>query len=663
MRTDRPSAVGFSKGAEVTGGFAVRRLTITELILCAAACFAVAFGLWLLPIQPVHAQDEPPPAEVDDEAPPSEQADETPVAQAEPELAEFVGSGECADCHRGVVQDHEDSAHAQALLDVSRRKQGILGDFDAGDDVRNVQFPGEDAPRAFTEDDISLVMGAGRYTQRYVAEVDDEYVVLPAEWDTVNEVWLPFTPGEAWPGPEYDFVAQCAGCHTVGLDVERGRWEDEGVQCEACHGPGSTHVDLAKDAGRRPSEEEIAGIHAAIVVSPDAQICGQCHSQGMTPDSAHPFPVGFHAGTDLLAPDMFQLLPEDDAAAWYDSGHGRLNNMQFNEWLSSGHAGSLELLQGNAAAQDECLACHSGEVAFYGRVLAAYEDETLTGEPPAAPTLDTATVGVSCVTCHSAHAGDEEFQLVSDSYALCTSCHRNTDLVEPLHHPVVEMFEGQAVVDGVEGVPSVHFSQEEGPRCITCHMAGIPVGTAMLASHTWQPVIPGETADSPPDACSECHTGLTTADLESLVLDTQASVKSRLSVASARLGSVTPPETGTDAAAEYERVVTALAFVQNDGSLGVHNYGYADALLDEASSLLAGLSVPGAVLQPTQGAHPTATPTGLQPITVGPELPARTGLRPMTLILIGRVTLVLAVAALVLWWRSRRKARNEEGAP
>jgi predicted CXXCH cytochrome family protein len=497
-----------------------------------------------------------------------------------------------------------------------------------------------------------------------VYEIDrGEYAVLPAEWDVVNQVWLPYPLGDTWPSPESDFVANCAGCHTVGLEVERGRWVDVGVQCEACHGPGSNHVEVARDAGRRPDEEEIAQIHAAIVVSPDAQICGQCHSQGMTPDSAHPFPVGFHAGADLLDPAMFQLVSEDDTAAWFATGHGRLNNQQFNEWLTSGHARSLETMLGSPNAQDGCLTCHSGEVAFYERILAAYQDETLTGEPPAAPTIETVSAGVTCTTCHSPHAGDEEFLLARDSYDLCTSCHRNTELVEPLHHPVVEMFEGQAVVDTVEGTPSVHFSQEDGPRCITCHMAGIPVGSATLASHTFQPVIPGESADSPPEACSECHTGLTTSDLESLVLDTQGAIKSRLSTASARLGAITPPEAGTDADANYQRVVTALAFVQNDGSLGVHNYAYADALLDEATTLLAQLSVPGSVLQPTQGPHPTATPTGPQPIAVGPELPARTGLRPMTIIIIGSVTLVLIGAALVLAWRARRNARKQEAAP
>ena len=641
-----------------------RRLATLGLLLWVTGCLIALMAL-AAPAIPAVAQDEPPPPAEEEVLPEesSEPADDAQAATEAVEEKEFVGAGDCGDCHRGLAQNHEDTLHAQALLDVSRRKQGILADFDAGEDIRTIQFPGEDAPRAFTEDDIAYAIGAGRYMQRYVAEVDDQLMVLPATWDTVNGVWTPYTPAEEWPAPEYDFVAQCAGCHTVGLDVERGRWEDDGVQCEACHGPGSLHVELAEDAGRRPNEEEIAAIHAAIVLSPDAQICGQCHSQGATPDGTHPFPIGFHAGDPLLDPETFVLASEDDAAVWFDSGHGRLNNMQFNEWFSSRHADSLDTLRGSANAQDDCLACHSGDAAFYARIVAAYEDETLTGELPAAPTVETATTGVSCVTCHSPHDPEEDVSLLAaEPYDLCTSCHRNTELVSPVHHPVVEMFEGQALVDDIEGIPSVHFSAEEGPRCATCHMALVSVESMTLPSHTWQPVIPGETADSPPDACSTCHEGLSTSDLESLVLDTQASIKSRLSVASARLGSVTPPEAGTDAAADYERVVAAIAFVQNDGSLGVHNFAYADALLDEAAGLLSALSVPGATLEPTQGPHPTATPSAPQPITVSAEVPARTGARPMTLIIIGAIGVFLIGSAAIIWWRAWRY-RKQEKAP
>ncbi|MFN8373686.1 MAG: cytochrome c3 family protein [Anaerolineae bacterium] len=585
-------------------------------------------------------------------------------AQGDDEVPEYVGSSECQDCHRGLARDHADTPHALALQDVERNKDGILADFEQGADLRMVQFPGEDAPRPFTADDIVFAVGAGRYLQRYVYETpDEETVVLPAEWNTVTQTWQPYTLGATWPSPEYDWIQNCAGCHTTGLDLERGRWEDEGVQCEACHGPGSIHAEIADDAGSRPDDDELIEIHGAIVVSPDAQICGQCHSQGMAPDSAHPYPTAYRPGTQLLDPTIFQLVSEDDANAWYETGHGRLNNMQFNEWMSSAHASSLDTLTRSSSAQDGCVACHSGDYSFTERIRAVYEEGDLSGEPPASTTLATAQFSITCTTCHSPHtAAETEFNLVTTAYELCTSCHRNTDLVQPVHHPVAEMFEGQPIIDGVDGVPSVHFSAEDGPRCVTCHMSGVPIDGASLANHTWRPVIPGESVDSPPDACSECHTGLLPTDLQSLIEDTQASVRSRLSVARARLSSIAVPEEGSAASADYNRVVTALNFVQNDGSLGVHNYAYVDALLDHTSILLAQLSVPGASIEPTEGPAPTATPSQPEPIAVGMELPARTGFRPVTIIVISVVALILLGGSAFILRQARRKTGNQEAA-
>jgi hypothetical protein len=225
------------------------------------------------------------------------------------------------------------------------------------------------------------------------------------------------------------------------------------------------------------------------------------------------------------------------------------------------------------------------------------------------------------------------------------------------------MFEGLPVIDGVEGVPSVHFAAEEGPRCVTCHMPEVPVSGAPLSSHLWQPVIPGAAADTPPDSCSKCHDMLTTADLQSLVVDTQAAVRSRLTLAWARLGSVAQPEAAGESSQKYSRAAAALTFVQNDGSLGVHNYAYVDRLLNDASITLAELSVPGALLQPTEAPAPTATPSEPQPISVGLERPVHTGFRPITIILITAVVLILLIGSFVILRQGRHAAQNQETMP
>ncbi|MBL8153565.1 MAG: hypothetical protein JNM70_05215 [Anaerolineae bacterium] len=613
----------------------MRRVISLILLLGGVGC--IALGVWVIfATTPVYAQDNA------------------------PEEADYVGSGDCQDCHRNLVRDHSATPHGLALQETDRSKDAILGDFSQGADVRSVQFPGEAEPRPFEANDIAYAVGAGRHMQRYLYEVGErQYAVFPAEWDTVAQVWRPYTLGASWPDdPAYDWTQNCAGCHTTGLDLERGRWEDDGVQCEACHGPGSNHVEIADDAGGNPSDSELDEIHAAIQVTPDAQVCAQCHSQGTEP-GGHPYPVSYRPGGDLLQEGVFTLVTEDDPAFWWATGHGRANNMQFNEWLNSAHATSLETLKGSTSAQDECLTCHSGDYLFMERILELYEDEDLTGDPPEAVTLETAQMGLTCVTCHMGHPDDPtEYNLVDTAYGLCTTCHQNTSLIEPLHHPVLEMFEGRTVIEGIEGVASAHFSAEDGPRCVTCHMPSVPVGNITLASHTWRPVIPGEEADSPPDSCFGCHEDLTTADLQSLIEDTQKSIRERLSIGWARVASVTAPEGGTDAAGLYAEAVAALTFVQNDQSMGVHNYAYADQLLKAASERLARLSVPSANLQPTEGPAPTATPSAPQPVTISIEQEVPTGFRPMTIILMTAVVLILLIGSLLIMRLSRRQEGN-----
>jgi hypothetical protein len=225
------------------GELVMGRTIITWLLICGLGLIALGFAM-SLPMQSVRAQDDSTdaaPAQDDSATAPAQQD-----AAVSAEQAEYIGLNDCEDCHRNLARDHVKTPHALALQDVEKSKKAILGDFEQGADVRMVQFPGEDAPRPFTADDIVFAIGSGRYAQRYVYEVEKRvYAVFPAEWDTVNQVWQPYTRAESWPAPEYDFTNNCAGCHTTGLEVAKSKWEDEGVQCEACHGPGSIHKDLA----------------------------------------------------------------------------------------------------------------------------------------------------------------------------------------------------------------------------------------------------------------------------------------------------------------------------------------------------------------------------------------------------------------------------------
>lgn len=516
-------------------------------LLAALGCALVVGGLLLLQDQPVQAQ-----------------ADER----------EYVGSRECSSCHRSLSQAHNDTAHA---LTFSEDEDRILADFSQGEDMRQVQFPGEDSLRAFTADDIAFAVGSGRRIQRYVVETgDDEYQVLPAEWNIVTGAWQPLTMGDTWPSDAYDWGKNCAGCHTTGYNVERARWEDEGVECEACHGPGSEHLEVADDVGRRPDADELLELRASINNATDPQVCGQCHSRGTGPDNLA-YPAGYVPGMRLN--DVYQLVDLQDSAHWWVSGHASHKNMQYNEWAESGHARALASMLESEAADASCLTCHSADYAYNARVAAAVEDGDREGEAPEPVTLETASHGVTCISCHSLHTESLlPSNLVQETYALCTSCHSNAAVEPGVHHPVQEMYEGMPFIDGIPPRVGVHFVAEDGPTCTSCHMVAVPAEGASRVSHNLNPVLPGAklSAENLQDICSSCHGDeAELALLQKLIDDIQANTRARIDAARAAVTDTTP-----------DWVTRALDFVEGDGSLGIHNYAYSDAVLDAVDAEL-----------------------------------------------------------------------------
>lgn len=535
----------------------------------------IALGVaWLFLASPAQAQDDP---------------------EDDPER-EFVGSRLCMGCHRDVGPAHLESRHALTLSAAA--DSAVLGDFTQASDALAVQLPGEDAPRAVTLDDIAYAVGTGRTVQRYLVAVEGEaaenetapteYLVLPFEWNALSGQWQPYTLTDEWPAPEYDWEDQCAACHVTGYAADEAVWLEDGVQCETCHGPGSDHIAVVR--ARDASPEDVS---ASIVLSPDSAICGACHSQGAAADG-HPFPVDYVAGENLL--DDYSLIPPNDPAHWWPSGHASRKYMQFNEWLNSTHATSLEGLRSSEHAGDACLACHSADGAWaLAAAFAAEEGESdaEAEEAPAALTVETAAYGVECVSCHTIHqpaTGEDgepfEFLLSAEPYAMCVACHQDTDVTGVIHAPVKEMYEGETLIDGIEGVPSAHFAAAGGPTCVTCHMPRVPVDAGTRASHAFHPVMPGAALDAATlqDSCSICHADQVDAGaLQALIDDIQADTQARLEAARAAI---------TDESPDW--VDAALRFVEGDGSLGVHNYVYSDVLLDSVENELGLSDEPGA---------------------------------------------------------------------
>lgn len=83
----------------------------------------------------------------------------------------------------------------------------------------------------------------------------------------IHETWAGTLHSQAFSSPVFqeDWVKQgsadsCLECHTTGFDATTGKYSEEGVTCESCHGP------LQKEHPKNP-----------MPVTPDYTLCAKCH--------------------------------------------------------------------------------------------------------------------------------------------------------------------------------------------------------------------------------------------------------------------------------------------------------------------------------------------------------------------------------------------------
>lgn len=238
--------------------------------------------------------------------------------------AEFVGTQACAECHGDLVDSFNQTAHANIMTAVD----GEAPDFP----FSNVPNP----PEGYSWDDISYVIGGYRWkalfldNQGFLITGDAAQYNLENDALGVDAAFVPFHTGEQLP---YD--GECAACHTTGyspmgnqdgLPGMVGTFAQAGVQCEACHGPGSLHVNNPQ--AFRPT------------VDRDAQACEACHADGtLSPAAAD----GFIQHTDFIYEDIFA------------GKHALIDCVQCH----NPHAGVTPAREARAATTlTECAGCH-----------------------------------------------------------------------------------------------------------------------------------------------------------------------------------------------------------------------------------------------------------------------------------------------------------------
>jgi predicted CXXCH cytochrome family protein len=312
--------------------------------------------------------------------------------------------------------------------------------------------------------DVVLTYGGALEAQQYLtrrtnADGSFSYFVLPLQYNYQGD----FSNGSSddWPWRDYrsdlwydsgtdalrqpenadSFDNNCAGCHFTGYQLggsdadgwsaraivdANGAFDYDGdgrpelinTGCEACHGPGSEHLELSP----RGSHIVSPGL---LTPGRSAAICGSCHSR----------PLGIGAGMTGLALSADNEMPRSGI---------RRADFALNHTTRVSGAPADFFVSGDARA-------HYQQYSDHIRARHYRNPVRLT----------------TCTGCHSPHANSADIADMDTSgnpNALCTTCH--SPEANPELYPVGDHV---ANVTGVAG----HASLEElfGPYlCTECHM-------------------------------------------------------------------------------------------------------------------------------------------------------------------------------------------------
>jgi predicted CXXCH cytochrome family protein len=391
--------------------------------------------------------------------------------------ASYVGASACASCHAGEYWAWLGSHHRLAMQETG--ESTVLGDFNNAkfrhygvestffkcDSKFMVRTDGPDGKLADFE--IRYAFGVWPLQQYLIRFPGGRYQTLGIAWDSRaknegGQRWFPIYPNERvdpkdqlhWAGLYQNWNLQCAACHSTNLrkgydaasNTYKTTFSEINVACEACHGPGSRHVEWAKQA-RAPYSPQ--GDKGFVVLRTNWK-------------DAWKFPAA-------------------------DAKHAQRDR------------------PADAAAMNTCAACHArrSTIAEGGMPGAPLEDThrlALLTAPNYYPDgqqreevyvwgsflqTEMAQKGVTCMDCHDAHA----LTLRAEGNALCTRCHSAAAFDTEKHH--------------------FHKAGTKGAQCVECHMPAqnYMVIDARRDHGIRVPRPDLSPSLGSPNACTQCHAG------------------------------------------------------------------------------------------------------------------------------------------------------------
>jgi predicted CXXCH cytochrome family protein len=365
------------------------------------------------------------------DAPPASGVARKPASVA----LDFVGEEVCASCHAREAAIWNGSHHQLAMQRA--RVSTVLGDFSTTEfhyagvtstfRRRADQFLAEtDGPDgALHEYPIDYTFGVSPLQQYLVAFPGGRFQALEMAWDARRKEaggqrWFHLHPDERitsrdvlhWTGPTENWSSMCADCHSTNV---RKRYDartrsystsfaEISVSCEACHGPGSRHVEWARDRSKSEvnkglsialderrnvswSREPASGQPRRSVPRQserELEMCARCHSRRglIHEDHVHGQAVGDDYYVALLDDDLYYVDGQVKAEV-YEYG-SFIQSRMFAEGVTCTDCHDPHRPELRLSGDNLCLKCHSQQRYFTDKHHFHRED----------------SAGARCVACH-----------------------------------------------------------------------------------------------------------------------------------------------------------------------------------------------------------------------------------------------------------------------
>ena len=519
--------------------------------------------------------------------------------------AAYNGSTECGTCHMEAHNAWQESTHPTKMRVATEAT--VVGDWDTdpvitvGDDVQvTVHLTKAGNEHSVDLDgevyEVDYVLGGEGWMQQYLATIGNSRYVLPIQWNVATGEWAGYETADWYdssgvPVPiakDRSWDLNCAGCHVTGFDVEFNQtsgewvasWEELSVGCEACHGPGSLHIN-PPDGGSRSEY---------IWSTVDSTLCGSCHNRGTSVGKLGGEEAGYPldaAGHPYLPGDDMDLFFVSNGIYHPDDETSKVHRQQYPDYIGHPHSDSLTTILESERGAETCLKCHSTDY-----MLAVDDDK---------PSFDSVQFSIECVACHGPHGTDEDHDLRVERDQVCSQCHRTFDTPpgETVHHPQTEMVAGIINIPEIDGTPWM----DGDAVCADCHMPLVATSAVDydIASHSFYHINPAKSISlGMPNSCNvACHggqggTGEILSDVETLqyiegwranitglLPDAEANVEAAAQALADAEGYGFSEETIEAQTEVYNKTVLAKEYIVSDGTM-IHNHDFAMQLLNYA---------------------------------------------------------------------------------